>query len=387
MALGRSTATSLPLTSGFPATRAWLHRAFQGLTWQHFGILIALCAIWAASASTHDVLPAWNEGRFLDWLVHDIGNNFVCTVVTAFLMGLPIVAIAKLGPQSGWRRVAALAATIALMAPVAGLVRLGNLLWLVGMPIAPADLPNLLLTFWFRYAQQAALLTIVAEFHRRETRSVEAMHQAEIDRLALDREMAEARLQVLQAQIEPHFLFNTLANVRRLYQMDIAAGRTMLDNLMRYLEVALPRMRMDRSTVGRELTLVEAYLNVQGIRMGRRLAFEIDVPRALDSLDLPPMMLLTLVENAIKHGLNPLPEGGTIRICARRYGERLHIDVVDDGRGFHAASGGGTGLANIRARLSAMHADAASLTLTENQPRGVTSTLCLAAIEDTEVAS
>ena len=203
------------------------------------------------------------------------------------------------------------------MAPRGALVRFAYLYAIDSGPGA-ADVPNLFVTFWFRYAQQAALLTIVAEFYLRETRSVQAMHRAQIDRLALDREMAEARLQVLQAQIEPHFLFNTLANVRRLYQTDLAAGRAMLDNLMRYLEVALPRMREDRSTVGRELTLIEAYLKVQGICMGRRLTFEIDVPKELHALDLPPMMLLTLVEKAIKHGLNPLPEGGAIRIGNRR---------------------------------------------------------------------
>ena len=386
MALG--SATTSPLPSAAPTvTRALLRRAFQGLTWQHVGIVILLCAIWAMSVSTHDLLRSWREDRFLGWLVHDMGGNFASMVVIAAVMGLPIVAVANLGPRAGWRRVAVLAATIALTAPLAGLVRLGFLYGIAGFPYEPVTALNLLVSFWFRYAQQAALLTIVSEFHRRETRSVEAMHQAEIDRLALDREMAEARLQVLQAQIEPHFLFNTLANVRRLYQIDLAAGRAMLDNLMRYLEVALPRMREQRSTVGRELSLIEAYLNVQGIRMGRRLAFEIDVPEALRDLELPPMMLLTLVENAIKHGLNPLPEGGAIRIAARRDGERLRLDVADDGRGFHATSGGGIGLANIRARLAAVHADAASLTLVENQPRGVTSTLSLPVLESERAAA
>ena len=191
---------------------------------------------------------SWHEGRFLDWLVHDLGEVFACMVVIAAVMGLPIVAVGNLGPQAGWRRVAALAATVALAAPMGALVRFGYLYAIDSGPDA-VDVPNLFVTFWFRYAQLAALLTIVAEFHLRETRSVEAMHRAQIDRLALDREMAEARLQVLQAQIEPHFLFNTLANVRRLYQTrPRGGGRAMLDHLMRYLEVALPRMREARST-------------------------------------------------------------------------------------------------------------------------------------------
>lgn len=104
------------------------------------------------------------------------------------------------------------------------------------------------------------------------------------------------------------------------------------------------------------------------------------MPVELRPLEVPPMMLLTLVENAIKHGLNPLPEGGSLRVQARREGELLCIDVADSGRGFHATSGGGTGLANIRARLATMHGDAASLALAENYPRGVTSTLRLPAV-------
>lgn len=116
------------------------------------------------------------------------------------------------------------------------------------------------LVWWTRHALQAMLLTVVAELHRGEARSLEGLHRAELEGLAFERDMAEARLQVLQARIEPHFLFNALANVRRLYQTDRAAGREMLDTLMRVLDVALPHMREARSCVGRELALAEAYL-------------------------------------------------------------------------------------------------------------------------------
>jgi sensor histidine kinase YesM len=136
-------------------------------------------------------------------------------------------------------------------------------------------------------------------------------------------QMDEARLLMLQAQIEPHFLFNTLATVRRLYQTDAAAAESMLDNLMRYLAVALPQMRANDSTLGREVALAEAYLGIQQIRMGSRLVVAIDVPGGLREARLPPMMLLTLAENSIKHGLNPLPEGGYIHISARVDGRDL----------------------------------------------------------------
>lgn len=357
--------------------RGW-HRPFAGVTPARVGTVIALCAVWTFSVTIHDALLAWSRGAILEWLVWRAGAEFACILIIAATMALPLVVVGNLAPALGWRRFAALTLTIALAAPIAAAVRYHFLWWLNDEP--PSVHHGLLVTWWARYAQLAALVTIVMEFQRRETRSVEAMHAAEIDRLALEREMDEARLRVLEAQIEPHFLFNTLANVRRLYQTDRAAGRQMLQNLMSYLEVALPHMRSHRSSVGRELALVEAYLGVQRIRMGARLAFSIDVPAEAHRLLLPPMMLLTLVENAIKHGLNPMPEGGRVAIRARVDGGRLDVEVEDDGRGFHASSGGGTGLANIRDRLAAAFAGAASLTLVERVPHGVGANLSLPAL-------
>jgi LytS/YehU family sensor histidine kinase len=182
---------------------------------------------------------------------------------------------------------------------------------------------------------------------------------------------------MLQAQIEPHFLFNTLATVRRLYQGPAGDGEAMLDHLMRYLEVALPQMRAAESTLEQEVALTCSYLEIQRLRMGRRLAFHIDVPARLRSAPLPPMMLVTLVENAIKHGLAPLREGGAVEIRARAVEGQLHVGVADSGGGFTQSSGGGTGLANIRARLAAAYGPAASLSLALNTPRGVVATLAV----------
>ncbi len=365
---------------------AWASRAFKGLTWNVVALLAALCAAWTLSMNFHDIDGSWESGTFLPFLVIQVGGCFVTAALTALLMGLTILAVGNLGPQRGWRRAAALALCIVAVAPIGIFLRIGYLRLLDDSP-SPMTLGELFVIFWFRYAMQAALLTVMAEFHRLELHNVQAMRAAEIDRLALDREMVEARLQVMQAQIEPHFLFNTLANVRRLYQIDVATGGTMLDNLMRYLEVALPRMRQAHSSVDREIDLVEAYLGVQAVRMGRRLSFELDIPPALRTLALPPMMLLTLVENAIKHGLNPLPEGGRIVISAQRDGDRLKLEVRDDGRGFRESSGAGTGLANIRARLALLHSESATLSLTENVERGVTSTLVLPATRALEDAT
>jgi LytS/YehU family sensor histidine kinase len=265
-------------------------------------------------------------------------------------------------------------------AAAAGVVRL---LWLEALGAAnepwPAMLQRFIVRWMVRYGTPAAMLVVAAEVYRRETRSIAAMQRAELDRAALDREMAETRLQVLQAQIEPHFLFNSLANVRRLLRTDGEAGRAMLGDLMRYLESALPRMRDDSSTLSSETELIQAFLAVHQVRMGARLQVHIDVPARLGARVVPPMMLLTLIENALKHGLAPLAEGGAISVHAVEEDGRLVLRVVDTGRGLVPGWGGGTGLANIRARLKAMYGAAATLSLHLNEPRGVVAEIGLPA--------
>ena len=191
---------------------------------------------------------------------------------------------------------------------------------------------------------------------------------------------------MLEAQIEPHFLFNTLAHVRRLYETDPAAGARMLHNLAGYLASALPQMRT-AATLGHELDHITAYLNIQQIRMGHRLTFAIDAPTALRDAALPPLMVLTLVENAIKHGLSPLREGGRIDVRASVAGGRLIVQVADTGQGFTQSSGGGTGLANTRARLASKYGAGASLSLAHNEPRGVVATISLPYEADAAVGS
>jgi LytS/YehU family sensor histidine kinase len=228
---------------------------------------------------------------------------------------------------------------------------------------------------WVRYGLLCALFTVVFVHIRAADESAVRLRQAERDRTMFVQRMGEARLRVLQAQIEPHFLFNTLANVRRLYQTAPRDAAAMLDHLMRYFEVALPQMRAADSTLGREADLTQSYLAIQQIRMGRRLDYAIDIPPSLRNAALPPMMLLTLAENAIKHGLAPLAEGGSIRISASVRADELEVRVADSGRGFMQTSGGGTGLANIRARLAGMHGAQSRLTLALNAPRGIMATI------------
>jgi len=228
-----------------------------------------------------------------------------------------------------------------------------------------------------RYAFVGMVITGAWLYARTEADHAAAIAQCAVDSARMDEQTAEARLQMLEAQIEPHFLFNTLAHVKRLYETDHAAGARMLRNLKDYLAVALPQMRATDSTLGRELDHATAYLDIQQIRMGRRLAYAIDVDDGLRGARLPPLMLLTLVENAIKHGLTSVPAGGRIDIRARVEAGRLRMEVADTGQGFTKSGGGGAGLANIRARLAAHFGQDASLALAMNSPRGVVATIAL----------
>jgi sensor histidine kinase YesM len=288
-------------------------------------------------------------------------------------MLIAVFATANLGPQQGPRRAAALATAVVLSTGFAETLRIlykGDWSWWNGAS-------GMLAYVWPRYAILAGMLTLVVEFYRREMASLAAAQRALLDHAAFEREMAEARLAVLQAQIEPHFLFNTLANVRRLYDQDPAAGRTMLVNIMRYFEVALPRIRSNGSTLERDADLVEAYLQIQQIRMGQRLEFSVGIPEGLRAHPLPSMMLLSLVENAIKHGINPSSHGGRIDVTAYAEDENLLVRVIDTGVGFAPGSGVGHGLANISARLTAQFGHRAHVTLENNERGGATASLIL----------
>jgi hypothetical protein len=212
---------------------------------------------------------------------------------------------------------------------------------------------------------------------RQEERARAELADAECRRQALTAQMVEAKLSALQAQIEPHFLFNTLANVKRLYETAPHQGREMLSSLISYLRAALPSMRQSGSTLGRELELARSFLTILKMRMGERLNFSIEADPALGDAQVPPMVVPTLVENAIKHGLSPLPEGGRIDIAARRDGDALLIDIRDNGAGFSSTGGSGVGLANTRSRLAALYGPRAALSLSAAEPRGVVASVRL----------
>ncbi|MEI6738186.1 MAG: histidine kinase, partial [Pseudomonadota bacterium] len=193
----------------------------------------------------------------------------------------------------------------------------------------------------------------------------------------LEKQVLEARLKLLQAQIEPHFLFNTLANVQHLTDVNPPLASKTLESLITYLRAALPQMREDSTKLGREVAMAVAFLDIQSVRMGTRLQFSVDIPDALAGESIPPMMLLTLIENAIKHGIDPLPQGGAINLAAKREGDTLEVSVSDTGGGLSTAAGIGVGLSNIRERLSTLYGKRANLRLEENSPTGVVATISI----------
>ena len=217
------------------------------------------------------------------------------------------------------------------------------------------------------------VITIVSKFFIDRSRAAQGMAEAkrkEAEYHRMSQQVTEAKLSALQAQVEPHFLYNTLASVQALTEVDPQQASAMTGHLIAYLRNALPKMRESVSTVGQEIELVRAYLNILQMRMGKRLAFEIDVPPELMEAPFPPLMLPSLVENAIKHGLEPQREGGTVTIRASANG-KLRVSVSDTGRGFAETLGSGVGLTNIRERLAALYGDAGKLTLEAREPHGV----------------
>jgi sensor histidine kinase YesM len=345
------------------AVNALLHyepKILDGLTWSHFGY-VALIAIGFGVARAAQVATTSSPGCIALIPLHSICGPLIllCAVVLAnlklqwiprpIILGVTVVVSCVLALQLHY--------------------------WLGFSSAPPLGLAihklRVLVLQW-------GLVAALYYFIERSARRAAELRGAKLDRHRIEAQMLETQLQVMQAQVEPHFLFNTLAHVQRLYQTDPTRGRLMLDSFCGYLRAALPHMRGNRSTLEREVELAQAYLDTQRIRMGRRLRFEIKIPDQLRAAAFPPMMLLSLVENAIKHGLTPLRGGGTIQIVAASDDGTLRITVADTGAGLSTAeySGGdGVGLSNIRSRLAALYRGRGRLTLCTNAPHGVVATI------------
>jgi len=211
-----------------------------------------------------------------------------------------------------------------------------------------------------------------------EVKAAEATETAESEQLK--RQVVEARMAAMQAQVEPHFLFNTLASIDHLIETDPPRASQMQRNLIALLRASMPSMRESNptaQTLGREIAVIRPYLEILKVRMEDRLQASVDVPNGLLSAEFPSMMIQSLVENAIKHGLEPKADGGTLRVAAEIVDGRLQVTVADTGLGFGLADTGGTGvgLANIRERLKLLYGDRASMVVADNEPSGTIVTL------------
>ncbi len=213
-----------------------------------------------------------------------------------------------------------------------------------------------------------------------EVKAAAATETAESEQLK--RQVVEARMAAMQAQVEPHFLFNTLASIDHLIETDPPRASTMQKNLIALLRASMPTMRENHPTahnLGREMAVIRPYLEILKVRMEDRLQTQINVPEGLLSADFPSMMIQSLVENAIKHGLEPKAEGGTLSVKAEIVHGKLAVTVADTGLGFGkaATAGTGIGLNNIRERLQLLYGNKAQMTITENSPCGTVVTLAV----------
>jgi hypothetical protein len=229
------------------------------------------------------------------------------------------------------------------------------------------------LAFFWIVASMIMKITYKGQL-KAQAQAAQATEVAESEQLK--RQVVEARMAAMQAQVEPHFLFNTLASIDHLIETDPPRASTMQKNLIALLRASMPTMREANHggprDLGREMAVIRPYLEILKVRMEERLATRIEVPEGLLSAEFPPMMIQSLVENAIKHGLEPKPEGGELSIKAEIVHGKLAVTVADTGLGFGkaATAGTGVGLANIRERLALLYGDKATLSVGEKQPSG-----------------
>ncbi|MBL0088736.1 MAG: histidine kinase [Ideonella sp.] len=331
-------------------------------------LALAIAALIRASSARNlaDLLDqaAWNQA-------------FGTSLTVSLCIGLTIQLLhTLLMPLFGGRqRIAALPrrwrSTYFTVVPLLG-VLLG---WPVGLVAAGGDLSD-----WLASGSLVANLLGLGMISMYIGVMFHMFYSARHQQAQLTQRATEARLRLLQGQIEPHFLFNTLANVHSLIDHDAAKAKRMLESFTDYLRSSTIQLRGDDGTVGEELALVTAYLQLQQIRMDDRLRYHIDAALDLQSTPLPPLLLQPLVENAIQHGIEPKLDGGEIRVELARRGDKLHITVQDTGLGLAAsaqrpkslsttrAPGAGVALDNLRERLQARYGSEAVLTLTDHPP-------------------
>jgi hypothetical protein len=336
----------------------WLHGVWTVV----FSAVIALVLTVTGLVVFGRDAAAWRDPRAWG---HVLGANLVVSLAIGFSIHL-LFAVAR--RAIGAERVRRLA-PLPRVVYYAGIPIAGSMIgWPLGLallgydvkPLFSGEQPNVLLG---SLLGSVVLTVVIYQFFRIKNRELQA-----------ERRATEAQLKLLQGQIEPHFLFNTLANVVGLMESDTPRAKAMLEAFVEYLRSSLGGLRQASHTLGDELDLVEAYLRIVAIRMEERLRYRIDVPPSLREAPLPPLTLQPLVENAIVHGLEPKLDGGVVTVTAQVDDGRLVVTVDDDGLGLAGARpsrGCGTACINIRERLLQSHGPRAELHIESAAPRGV----------------
>jgi len=360
-------ATSYPLPGSAPGLLATLAGGFR-FSWPTVLLLLAVNTGIAGLLSIEDARPFWHP------------------FISAQTFGLTIAYVVNATKPWGkthsvWRLVAAVALGTTLAVVLVVVIK-G---YVIGEQEYRLESVRQRLDWFAGTALSAFILGLCAGLvfllKFREAHAAAALHRAEAERHLMSKHAIEAELKLMQAQVEPHFLFNTLASVQYLTETDPPAAGKLLSHLIDYLRAALPQLRASSTTLGKEVGLAAAYLNILQMRIGPRLAFTIDVPAELAVHPFPPNLLISLVENAIKHGVEPAADGGTISVVAQRDGDAVVVSVLDTGRGAAAPApdqpGNGVGLSNVRERLAALYGTAGRFTLAAEPPRGTRATLSI----------
>lgn len=312
----------------------------------------------------------------LSWLLHALSRTPFHAVIgrIGFIGACLLIAYSAAGPlRPSWMtlRSARLLAiiTVAPLASMAtALITQGMRVFSYLQSVEMLTGHILMVALALIFGLSMAMLSMRSERKERERAD---LLQATLEKNTLERELLDARLRLLQAQIEPHFLFNTLANVEALVASGSPNAGPVLRQLISYLRAAMPQLNDEDATLGAELHRVRSYLELMHMRMPDRLQFAVHELPALSGLRFPAMALLTLVENAVRHGIDPSMAGGRIEVGGQEVDGKVMLWVADTGVGIAETAQPGTGLSNLRARLQAFHGPGTRLDLHEQAPHGV----------------
>jgi sensor histidine kinase YesM len=295
------------------------------------------------------------SGRLLESpsLIYPLIGGFVNDQLGAFALMLAVTVADHVTSRDVRRR------AMYVVAVVVGAAVAASPIWIVearfvGSAFSWREFLNATFYAFFEWLVLGGAATVVYTDRRRAKAALARMRVAEIERAHTAKRMLESRLQAMQARVEPQFLFNTLAQVRRLYAVDALLAERMLGDLIAYLRAAMPRMRDTTSALAQEIELARAYLAIVKVRLGDRLSFSVDLPDGIGEARMPPMMLLPLIDHAVVYGLEPSEKSGSIIISSTVDGGKLKLTIADSGAGFVAEGTGRDGIASIRERLEAL---------------------------------